>query len=68
VLRSFTSNKNFAYIHDGTEFKRASDQFDIGLESRVGVQAVVDFGSDFKVIAQEVLRRRGEESFLEPAL
>jgi hypothetical protein len=35
----------------------------VGLESRIGVQAVFDFGSDFSVTAQEVARLRGSNEF-----
>ena len=60
---TFTSDKDFAYKHDATEFTGASDQFDIGLESRFGVQATFDFGSGFSVTAQEVFRQRGSQQF-----
>lgn len=60
---TFTSDGNYAYRHDVSEFGGATNQFDVGLESRLGVQAVFDFGSSFSVTAQEVARRRGSEDF-----
>jgi hypothetical protein len=60
---TFTSDDNYAYRHDVTEFVGATNTFDVGLESRLGVQAVVDFGSGFSVTAQEVARRRESTNF-----
>jgi hypothetical protein len=58
-----TGDSRVAYRHDGSEFEGASGQFDLGLESRLGLQAVVDFGSGFSVTAQELFRERGDERF-----
>ena len=61
---TFTSNTHYAYIHDPTEFTGASGQFDVPLESRLGLQAVVDFGgTGFSVTAQELARERGSTDF-----
>src|SRR5581483_9600703 len=60
---SFTSNENYAYRHDASEFSGASNHFDVGLESRFGLQVKFDFGSGLSVTAQEVLRRRGDTDF-----
>jgi hypothetical protein len=60
---TFTSDGNYAYRHDVTEFVGATNTFDVGLESRLGVQAIVDFGSGFSVTAQEVARRRESTNF-----
>jgi hypothetical protein len=60
---TFTSDGNYAYTHDPSEFTGATHQFDLGLESRIGVQAVVDFGSGFSVTAQELARQRGSDQF-----
>ena len=60
---SFTSDSNFAFRHDASEFTGASNQFDLPLESRLGLQARFDFGSGFSVTAQEVLRQRGATDF-----
>jgi hypothetical protein len=60
---TFTSDDHYAYIHDGTEFQGAGSQFDVGLESRIGVQAVIDFGSGFSVTAQELAKQRGSDEF-----
>jgi len=60
---TFTSDSNYAYRHDVSEFNGAANQFDVGLESRIGVQAVFDFGSNVSVTAQEVARHRGNNDF-----
>lgn len=60
---SLTSDNDFQYIHDPSEFSGAGHQIDIGLDSRIGVQAVVDFGSGFSVTAQEVAKQRGDTKF-----
>jgi hypothetical protein len=60
---SFTSDSDFAFHHDASEFTGASNQFDVGLESRFGVQAKFDFGSGLSVTAQEVFRQRGSTAF-----
>ena len=60
---TYTSDGAYAYHHDVTEFTGAANRFEVGLESRLGVQAVFDFGSGFSVTAQEVARRRGSEDF-----
>jgi carbohydrate-selective porin OprB len=59
---TFTSDTQLAYHHDSTEFKGAAEQFDIGLDSRFGLQAVVDFGAGFSVTAQELIRERGADA------
>lgn len=55
---TFTSNSLYSYHHDQGEPQGASNQFDVALESRLGLQAVVDFGSGFSVTAQELARER----------
>lgn len=60
---SFTSDANYNYSHDASEFAKASNQFDIGLDSRLGLQGRVDFGNDFSITAQEVFRERGSDEF-----
>ncbi|MEP6546066.1 MAG: porin [Gammaproteobacteria bacterium] len=60
---SFTSDSHYAYIHDPSEFRGATNQFDVGLESRVGLQATFGFGSGLSVTVQEVARERGDKTF-----
>ena len=60
---SFTSDSNYAYRHDPSEYSGASNNLDIGLESRIGVQAVFDFGAQFSVTVQEVARERDDKTF-----
>ena len=59
----FTSNSGYSYNHDASEYVGASNQFDIGVESRLGLQGKVDFGSGWSVTAQEVFRLRGSNQF-----
>jgi len=60
---TFTSDANYAYVHTPTEFSGASNSLDVGLESRIGVQAVVSFDSQWSVTAQEVAKLRGSSNF-----
>jgi hypothetical protein len=60
---TFTSDGKFAYVHNATEFAGASNSIDVGLESRIGVQAVVTFDSQWSVTAQEVAKLRGTSNF-----
>jgi len=60
---TFTSDGNRDYRHSLTEFDGASNSFDVGLESRLGVQAVVNFGSGFSITAQELAKQRGDDAF-----
>jgi hypothetical protein len=60
---TITSDDNSAYTHDPTEFVGAGHHIDIPLDSKIGVQAVIDFGSGFSVTAQEVARQRGSDNF-----
>jgi hypothetical protein len=60
---SFTSDGNYAYRHDPTEYTGAAKDLDIGLESRIGVQVVFDFGTKLSVTVQEVARERGDKTF-----
>lgn len=60
---TFTSNSNYTYAHDASEFLGATNQFDIGLDSRLGLQGKVDFGNNFSVTVQEVFRERGSSEF-----
>ncbi len=60
---SFTSDGNYTFRHDASEFTGAANHFDVGLESRLGLQARFDFGAGLSVTAQEVLRRRGDSDF-----
>jgi hypothetical protein len=60
---TFTSDGSFAYRHDSTEFVGAGNQFDVGLDSRLGLQAVLEYGDKLSVTFQEVFRRRGASNF-----
>jgi hypothetical protein len=60
---TFTSDANYAYVHNFKEFSGASNSFDVGLESRIGLQAVVRFDSQWSVTAQEVAKLRGSSNY-----
>jgi hypothetical protein len=60
---SMTSDSNSAYVHDVTEFKGASNTFNIGLDSRIGVQAVINYGPTLSVVVQELAKERGTDTF-----
>jgi hypothetical protein len=60
---TFTSDGKYAYYHSPREFTGASNSLDIGLESRIGVQAVVSFDPQWSITAQEVLKLRGSSNF-----
>ena len=60
---TFTSDGNYAYIHNNSEFSGASNSFDVGLESRLGVQAVVTFDPQWSITAQEEVKLRGSTNF-----
>jgi hypothetical protein len=60
---TFTSDGRYAYYHSPTEFSGASNSLDIGLESRIGVQAVVSFDPQWSITAQEVAKQRGNTKF-----
>jgi hypothetical protein len=60
---TLSSDASYAYRHDLSEFEGASNHLDVGLESRIGVQAVIDFGSGFSVTAQELAKRRRSDDF-----
>jgi hypothetical protein len=63
VAGSFTNNENLQYRHDSTEFTGASNAFDVGTESRLGLQVVVDFGQALSFTGQEVVKKRQADSF-----
>ncbi len=60
---SFTSDGTYAYHHVGSEFQGASNQIDIPLESRIGLQALFDFGSGLSITVQEEAKQRGNDDF-----
>jgi hypothetical protein len=60
---TFTSDGKYAYVHNSTEFTGASNSFDVGLDSRIGVQAVVNFDPQWSITAQEEAKLRGSSEF-----
>jgi hypothetical protein len=60
---TFTSDGSNAYVHNSTEFSGASNSFDVGLDSRIGVQAVVSFDPQWSVTVQEEAKLRGNTAF-----
>ena len=63
VGAAFTSDDNYQFYHDSTEYSGAGHDIDVGLETKLGLQAIVNFGSGFSVTAQEVARERGDQAF-----
>jgi hypothetical protein len=53
----------YTYFNNPSEFKATNSQFDLGLDSRIGVQADFTYGSELSVIVQEEAKRRGSENF-----
>jgi hypothetical protein len=60
---TFTSDGKYAYYHSPTEFTGASNSLDVGLESRIGVQAVISLDPQWSITAQEVAKLRGNTNF-----
>lgn len=60
---TYTGDSAYTYIHNPSEFKATNSQFDLGLDSRIGVQADFTYGTDLSVIVQEEAKRRGSENF-----
>jgi hypothetical protein len=60
---SFTSDRNFAFRHDVSEFNGASSDFYVPLDSRIGAQAVFSYGTQWSATIQELVRLRGDKSF-----
>ena len=60
---SYTGRSGYTFVHNESEFKATNSQFDLGLDSRIGVQATFSYGKDFAVIVQEEAKRRGSENF-----
>jgi len=60
---TYTGNSAYTYIQNPSEFKATNSQFDLGVDSRIGAQAIFTYGADLSVIVQEEARRRGSENF-----
>ncbi|MGO9991091.1 MAG: hypothetical protein ACLPTF_01060 [Steroidobacteraceae bacterium] len=60
---TYTGDSAYSYTQNGSEFKATNSQFDLGLDSRIGMQATFTYGSDLSVIVQEEAKRRGSENF-----
>jgi hypothetical protein len=60
---TYTGNSGYTYVHNDSEFKATNSQFDLGLDSRIGAQATITYGSKFTVIVEEEAKRRGSENF-----
>jgi hypothetical protein len=56
---TYTGDSSLSYLHNASEFKSTNSQFDLGLDSRIGVQATFTYGTDLSVIVQEEAKRRG---------
>ncbi len=60
---SYTGDSHLSYLHNASEFKATNSQFDLGLDSRIGVQATISYGTQLSVILQEEAKRRGSDDF-----
>jgi hypothetical protein len=63
VAGTFTSSDKVEYTTSAEQFRGASNRLDIGLQSRLGVQAVVKFGPEFSFTGQALAKRRGDKDF-----
>jgi len=63
VAATVTDDSDTQYISSLQQFKGATKQPDIGGESRLGLQGVITFGSQFSVTAQALAKRRGNTDF-----
>jgi hypothetical protein len=60
---TYTGDSAYTYVHNPSEFKATNSQFDLGLDSRIGVQANFSYGTDLSIIVEEEAKRRGSENF-----
>jgi hypothetical protein len=58
-----TDNPTLQFRTSSTQFKGATEQLDVGLDSRLGVQGTVRFGDKFNVTAQTLAARKGDKDF-----
>jgi hypothetical protein len=63
VAGTVTDDGDTQYISDLQQFRGATRAPDVGQESRLGLQGVIDFGSQFSVTAQALAKRRGDKDF-----
>ncbi len=60
---TYTGDSAYTYVHNSSEFKATNGQFDLGLDSRIGVQAIFTYGTQLSVVVLEEAKRRGSENF-----
>lgn len=60
---TFTDSSDAEYVGSLGKFKGADKQLDIGVDSRVGLQGVVNFDSQFSMTAQALMTRRQAKDF-----
>jgi hypothetical protein len=60
---TYTGDSAYTYILNGSQFKATNSQFDLGTDSRIGLQATFTYGTDLSVIVQEEAKRRGSDNF-----
>jgi hypothetical protein len=60
---TYTGNSSLTYIQSPTEYKATNSQFDLGVDSRIGVQGTFAYGDKISIVVQEEAKRRGSENF-----
>jgi hypothetical protein len=60
---TYSGNSAYTFVQNASDYKATNSQFDLGIDSRIGVQATFAYGTEFSVIVQEEAKRRGSEDF-----
>lgn len=63
VATTVTTDSNTQYVSTPAQFKGATRKPDLGGESRLGLQGVVNFGPQFSFTAQGLAKRVGDKDF-----
>jgi hypothetical protein len=63
VAGTFTDTNDAEYVGSLGKFKGANKQIDTGVDSRLGLQGVVNFDSQFSMTAQALMQRREDKDF-----
>jgi hypothetical protein len=63
VAGTFTNNDSYSFNADAQKFKGAGTRIDTGLDSRLGLQAVVKFAPEFSFTAQALASRLGDKDY-----
>jgi len=63
VAGTFTDTNDAQFVGSINKFKGATKQIDTGVDSRLGLQGVVNFDSKFSMTAQALMQRRQAKDF-----